>query len=498
MKYTVIIGIILLANIGHLFAQTTKKQSPNNLAPKIIYFKANCPSPSKAKCAIKNPIISGYTVLSEQIEIDRDEYNLIIDFRKRNPGNNDQVRILASSGEEYVFNITFPSDPVLTINKNSNSESEIKKNNSTESTAAPLEKSSASPSSKKNNLNNEEIQKPQSTNQIATTKNSNKAQIEKPVNGTATPVNTNSTSKDSLPCITEACIGDEIDSIKAVLMNNPNLSEILSRNVNLDKQKKITDGEFNGLIGRSILIFQTGNMENFEESINNITEKLDDNNKTNIIKNARMMALAFLVAKNSTPNATPKNISELARYLVPVTTVEIEYFHNQVRMFDFEFTKLIIKINPIFCYPYQMTGAFKSKSGYLTRIHIQPDLDGKFRITSINRLFEIKDSDARQELRKQLAESYMEFSVKNELGLMLVDIDGAARFFRERVDPRKQNVDLTLRHPMQLLTNENYDKDNIARWTKGWLSLKKQGKAIPLARVFKNQKECKSPQAPVE
>ncbi|QRM20745.1 hypothetical protein GBK02_15860 [Dechloromonas sp. TW-R-39-2] len=136
--------VVLLMMPNFLCAATGN----NDITPKIKRFRLNCPLPSTAKCISTRLIPSGYTVLSEKIDVEIYEDSWVIDFRKRkNPQDRQiELRIVSSDGELYVINALFPEEkiapvplapPAVPINKTSSTTPAKEKSELKEDAAQP-------------------------------------------------------------------------------------------------------------------------------------------------------------------------------------------------------------------------------------------------------------------------------------------------------------------------------------------------------------------------
>ena len=94
-----------------ILAQASKKTTPDIGLPEI-HHKASCPLPNKSKCVINNPIVSGYTVLTKNVDVEKDDAFLIVDFSKAKDRSSreETLRLLSSADELHVIDVKFPPD----------------------------------------------------------------------------------------------------------------------------------------------------------------------------------------------------------------------------------------------------------------------------------------------------------------------------------------------------------------------------------------------------
>ena len=81
-----------------------------NIKPKEIRHRLNCPLPSESKCAAKRTIPFGYTVLSENIDVDINGEFWLIDFKRTKPtaARKVELRILSDEGVLHIIEAQFP------------------------------------------------------------------------------------------------------------------------------------------------------------------------------------------------------------------------------------------------------------------------------------------------------------------------------------------------------------------------------------------------------
>lgn len=281
-----------------------------SLGAKEIKYQVACPLPTKARCSIKKPVVGGYSILNENLDVDDFNDFWIVDFKKvKEIGRVFEIMVLSASGELHVIKVLFPvvqdnndaASKKTTLNEKSPDEKSRRldpnlKNGQAEQSATPVKQDKRDINSQglESDEKNKDIKRPISSQEVG---------------GNLT----------LLPCIHEACIGDDIDSIKTKLEPVKRISEILLGDVDLkSSQKKEGSLDFSKLALEAVNEYENGNMSAFLASVENIAKGLNPDAKNTMIANAKMMAFSYGVAKSSAPNAKSQAIADLARYLVPI------------------------------------------------------------------------------------------------------------------------------------------------------------------------------------
>lgn len=311
------------------------------------------------------------------------------------------------------------------------------------------------------------------------------------------------TSKDRLPCIKEACIGDDADTLTEPLKPILSLREQLLFNANhqagsVTKTERrtvtrlgdeISEADFNKQIDIALSAYTKGNIDLFKETIKKLTKLV--RKPRNLRENATLLENAWAYSTSLLPDQPPKLQSDVAAYFIPQPQREIKRTYADKNAFDLKLIELLKNQTPKFCEPRGFTGQFESDSGYPTFISIKTDTDGKFKISTIRRIYNPSNEHEAQDLTKRLAEKYQEFSTVTG-GLSLIMLGGEDLGYGGKITAESNSArTLTLRHPMYAYrfsgSTETY---NLDRWTKGWLQIKNSTYDNELSKIFAKLPGC--------
>lgn len=97
---------------ANAFAAKVEKLS---LTAREIRYEVSCHSPRDVPCAIKKPVLSGYSVLNEKISLDDQGSYWIADLSKTRPGQNEPIRVLSDNGVLHLIEVKFVAAPAARV-----------------------------------------------------------------------------------------------------------------------------------------------------------------------------------------------------------------------------------------------------------------------------------------------------------------------------------------------------------------------------------------------
>lgn len=129
------------------------------------------------------------------------------------------------------------------------------------------------------------------------------------------------------------------------------------------------------------------------------------------------------------------------------------------------------KSKPVFCEAFRLEGHYESKLGYPTTVSVQSDIDGDFKVVSMQRQFTNVSQDSLQQLHRKLAQKYAS-SIKAGIA---------------KVEMKMPRVELRFMHPIMIqgvgTGADEASKLFQAHWQQGWMDFK--GKNLGLLGAMK-------------
>lgn len=92
-------------------ATPSKPAGPDDISAPAIRHVAVCPPPKIASCVMKRPIVGGYRVLTNGIDVTDDGANWVVDFGKGPKGALFLIQAMDARGSLHDIEVSFRSKP---------------------------------------------------------------------------------------------------------------------------------------------------------------------------------------------------------------------------------------------------------------------------------------------------------------------------------------------------------------------------------------------------